>query len=213
MKKKRLKNISTLIIVFFLFILLSIGHYFHDEINVINENILNEQAIFDYILDIDEILLDTCSNGKKFSNNDMINFSVQYILNNYEKYRLDIVNIDDNFYYEEDGTRYFQQGYIDIEILNDVINSFFGEQKIELNLHPYYNKSIKKIALISKSGDHIIYNKVELLDTTYNDNDIAITLKYILKNDNLYSEFKVKYYIFIDNGKYCVQYFNLYDII
>lgn len=213
MNEKRFKKVFNILIIFFLFIFLCIGSISNNEINVNNNNVINEMDIFNYILEIDDILLDIGTDEKELSKENMINFAVQYILNNYDKYASKIYNINDEFYYEEECTKYFSQGYVNIELIDEIINNFFGKQNIDLKSHAYYNKEIDKFALVSKTGDHIFFNEVNLLDVIYNDNYITITLKYILKNNNINSEFKVKYCIYVEKNHYYVQYFDLYDII
>ena len=83
MKVKRFFNIM-LIILLVIFVFL--GSKIHHDIDVANTNFVNEEQIYNNILEIDDILLDVQNNGK-FTDEGMVNFAVQYILKN-----LDIPN-------------------------------------------------------------------------------------------------------------------------
>lgn len=205
MKVKRFFNIM-LIILLVIFVFL--GSKIHHDIDVVNHSFVNEQKIYNDILEVDDILLDMQKDGK-FTDDAMVNFAVQYILKNLDTYSIYISYNNDEFCYIEENTKYFQQGYVNVEVIDKIIFDYFGSKNIDLKSHPYYNKDIQKFALISKRGDGIYFSNVSLVDFSYKDNIIVLTLEY----NYLDNKFNVEYYIYINNNHYYIQFIKLCDII
>lgn len=208
MKEKSIKRFSNIIIITLLIIFVFLGSKIHHDIDVANTNFVNEEQIYNNILEIDDILLDVQNNGK-FTDEGMVNFAVQYILKNLDTYSSYISYKNDEFCYIEENTKYFQQGYVNVEVISKIIFDYFGSKNIDLKSHPYYNGKINMFALISKRGDGIYFNNVSLLDSLYKDNTLVLTLEYICLNN----KFNVEYYIYINNEDYYIQFLKLCDII
>lgn len=205
MKVKRFFNIM-LIILLVIFVFL--GSKIKEEVYVANHNFVNEEKIYNDILEVDDILLDMQKDGN-FTDDAMVNFAVQYILKNLDTYSIYISYNNDEFCYIEENTKYFQQGYVNVDVIEKIIFDYFGSKNIDLKSHPYYNKDIQKFALISKRGDGIYFSNVSLLDFLYKDNTLVLTLEYICLNN----KFNVEYYIYINNEDYYIQFIKLCDII
>ena len=208
MKEKSIKRFSNIIIITLLIIFVFLGSKIHHDIDVVNHSFVNEERIYNDILEVDDILLDVQNNGK-FTDEGMVNFAVQYILKNLDTYSSYISYKNDEFCYIEENTKYFQQGYVNVEVIDKIIFDYFGNKNIDLKSHPYYNKDIQKFALISKRGDGIYFSNVSLVDFSYKDNIIVLTLEYNYLNN----KFNVEYYIYINNNHYYIQFIKLCDII
>lgn len=96
------------------------------------------------------------------------------------------------FYYEEDNTEYETQKYVDtIKIKELIDNIFVNSDNIDLYKSKYYSQSNGFIALISKMGDGIIFDSLDIQSiTVQHDNSKNVVCIYKL-NDK--KTFEVNY--------------------
>ncbi|MDD3304467.1 MAG: hypothetical protein PHP54_06105 [Clostridia bacterium] len=210
MKKNKYNCRLCICLVILLIVLLSFGALLHQSIYVSNSSNINEQHLYHYLLEIDDILLEVYDENQGFTKESMINFSVQYILKNYDNYATQILDVEDNFLYRCNGTEYIPQGYVETVLLSKIINHFFGKENLDVTSHPYYNPDVQKFALISTRGDSPIFDKA-ILDNfdIINDNVVIMTLKYTIQHKQI----AVNYTIYINNGQYHMQNLEICDII
>ena len=142
-----------------------------------------------------------CFNKEKivFGNEEMIDYAIEYIILNYEKYSSKVLNLEKEFIYEENGSTYFSIGYVNKSIVQEVILEFFGVEDIDFTTHKFYDSKSDFLALVPMINDNVIkFESKSIEDFSITpENEITVNVKYIV-NEN--DSFCYQYKIFLDNN-------------
>lgn len=144
-----------------------------------------------------------CFNKEKivFGNEEMIDYAIEYIILNYEKYSSKVLNLEKEFIYEENGSTYFSIGYVNKSIVQEVILEFFGVEDIDFTTHKFYDSKSDFLALVPMINDNVIKFKSKSIEdfSITSKNEITVNVKYIVtENEN--DSFCYQYKIFLDNN-------------
>ena len=144
-----------------------------------------------------------CFNKEKivFGNEEMIDYAIEYIILNYEKYGSKVLNLEEEFIYEENGSTYFSIGYVNKSIVQEVILEFFGVEDIDFTTHKFYDSKSDFLALVPMINDNVIKFKSKSIEdfSITSKNEITVNVKYIVtENEN--DSFCYQYKIFLDNN-------------
>ena len=142
-----------------------------------------------------------CFNKEKivFGNEEMIDYAIEYIILNYEKYSSKVLNLEKEFIYEENDSTYSSIGYVDKSVVQEVILEFFGVEDIDFTTHKFYDSKSDFLALVPMINDNVIKfesKSIEDFNITP-ENEITVNVKYIV-NEN--DSFCYQYKIFLDNN-------------
>ena len=99
-----------------------------------------------------------CFNKEKivFGNEEMIDYAIEYIILNYEKYSSKVLNLEKEFIYEENDSTYSSIGYVDKSVVQEVILEFFGVEDIDFTTHKFYDSKSDFLALVPMINDNVI---------------------------------------------------------
>ena len=142
-----------------------------------------------------------CFNKEKivFGNEEMIDYVIEYIILNYEKYSSKVLNLEKEFIYEENDSTYSSIGYVDKSVVQEVILEFFGVEDIDFTTHKFYDSKSDFLALVPMINDNVIkFESKSIEDFSITpENEITVNVKYIV-NEN--DSFCYQYKIFLDNN-------------
>lgn len=142
-----------------------------------------------------------CFNKEKivFGNEEMIDYAIEYIILNYEKYSSKVLNLEKEFIYEENDSTYSSIGYVDKSVVQEVILEFFGVEDIDFTTHKFYDSKSDFLALVPMINDNVIkFESKSIEDFSITpENEITVNVKYIV-NEN--DSFCYQYKIFLDNN-------------
>lgn len=144
-----------------------------------------------------------CFNKEKiiFENEEMIDYAIEYIILNYEKYSSKVLNLEKEFIYEENDSTYSSIGYVDKSVVQEVILEFFGVEDIDFTTHKFYDIKSDFLALVPMINDNVIKFKSKSIEdfSITSKNEITVNVKYIVtENEN--DSFCYQYKIFLDNN-------------
>ena len=142
-----------------------------------------------------------CFNKEKivFGNEEMIDYAIEYIILNYEKYSSKVLNLEKEFIYEENDSTYSSIGYVDKSVVQEVILEFFGVEDIDFTTHKFYDSKSDFLALVPMINDNVIKFESKSIEdfSITSKNEITVNVKYIVtENDS----FCYQYKIFLDNN-------------
>lgn len=170
-------------------------------------NELEKNGIVKKIDLIDNILLTEFDNQKGINDQFIIDVCLKYILANYDNFENKIVYLDKTFIYEEEGTEYLTNYYIDKVDIQSIVNTLFYNETIDITKSNYYDNSTAFLAMISKGSDEIRYSNKEFskIEKT-SENDYLVEVKYIIDEQ---TSFEIQYDIVGSNSEFVIKDINI----
>lgn len=166
----------------------------------------NKEKVVSRIYEIDEILL---QNGNELDMETKVELISSYILNNFDKYQSQIVQLEQRFVYEQDEETYYTNYYVDINLIKRLVKEFFTLNDFDLKQSKYYDNNSGFIALISRSVDGIkIDSKECTMIERINDKGCKVKIQYVIDEENRIS-FEVIYDLEILEDKYLIKNFSV----
>lgn len=210
------RNILLYVIVTVFFVLniiyYSLGnismHYVDSELTLNSANDKIKEEMYEYIKTFDKNIIESLQvydyEDYTLDNEQIIDIAVKYIISNQNEFKSKIERFEDEYSYEKDGTIYYSKGYVDIDTLENVIYSFFGNCNIDIKDSIYFDSNKNLISLLSIYGDISPYKSSELIDFIEVDYyNYEVIVKYYI-NDSRF--FNITYHIernkFSEYGKY-----------
>jgi len=147
-----------------------------------------------YLNDIDNILIPNSSflySDKLVDNYDfLVNFAIGYVLKNKEYYENEIKSLDNCIYMNKDGNEEITNNYIDINIIYDITDFYFG---------------VKDFIIIN---DNVCLNNNYISLSNYTNEDFSLGISEVLVSSNgdyinaiiNYGEFNRYKYVFYKNN-------------
>lgn len=173
----------------------------------------NESTMIQFIKSMDQILLCTISlnnNTFNFTDEQKLDFAVNYIIMNYGVYKDDIVYLEVPFVYEEDDTKYNSIGYVNKSIIENIIYDYYGDKDIIYDGYKFYDIRTNLVALVPYVIDKTSTNDMELLSIDNLDiNKYVVICKYFRKFELKTNEFKIEYIIEKREDKQSIYKYNL----
>lgn len=161
-------------------------------------------TVYNHIKDIDKSLLSVLLMNDKTEITDdfMIDFAITYIIRNTKLFNEKIVDLNKQFVYEEEETEYYSIGYVDKEVVKNIIFDTFGVEDIELKNHKFYDLNSDFMALVPNILDEINYENSEFISLTQTgSNEYVAVVKYERNFLDQTNKFNVKYYLTKDDTK------------
>ena len=156
--------------------------------------------VYRYISSIDRNLINTSlmfnDNTKLLNNDQKLDIVINEILNDLEKYKLDIKELDNQFIYKEDGTEYYSLGYVNKSLIKKLSYQYFNDYDIDISSYKYYDSNSDMVALVERRAEYTDYDKSDFIDlqkTEYN--KYTAIFNYKRKMLNKVNEFNIEYYI------------------
>lgn len=215
----KLKYIIIILVLELLFIFIIDNSYALDEDTINNleevnnlvldiklENIDNKEEIYNFIDLIDDSLIPTATFNMSDKLNDnydfLTNFAINFILNNEEYYKDNIV-VGEEYIYNTEYSNYTTNKYIDINTIYDITYNVLGKKNyyivndyltIENNLvplllieeYPFFMEIEQIIDIIKFSNNYEILIKYKDIDLTYKYIFEKIDNNYIVSNLEVY---------------------------
>lgn len=213
-KLKKILYVGVIVATFFfvssIFLSTIITNLYYEK-NELTSNSTNDKIklqIYEYVKMFDKNIMESLqvyeNVSETFSDAQVIDIAIKYIISNRGQFEDKIQYFNDEYKYEEKGTLYYSIGYVDKDFLNSIIAKLFDISDIDIEKTIYFDDEKKIIPLIMIYGDASHIEKDEIVEFEEIDYyNYTLTIKYYTSSDLC---FKVKYYIkrdkFNDYGTY-----------
>lgn len=160
--------------------------FFNEDKNILTEDIKKYISDIDYIIyyNSNYELYDKLNNNYDF----MVNFAIDYIVNNIDRYQDDIVLLDNYTYYDKYYNKITTNKYINIDKIYDITYKYFNVKDFII-LNKNTNIINNYIALASSNYKNN-YLKVKDVSLSINNDDIVCYVRYENNDSNYIYKFK-----------------------
>ena len=154
----------------------------NDEINldIILDNIDDTEEVYNYIDLIDDSLIPTASfnlSDKLNDNYDFLTiFAINFILNNEEYYKNDII-IEKDYIYNDGINKYVTNKYIDINKLYNITYNILGKKDYYI-INDYLKVNDNVIPLLLINDYSFMMELEKIIDITNQNNKYEVLVKY-----------------------------------
>lgn len=182
------KGIFIFIFIIMIFIIVTFTVTYSKKINALTQvDILTKNSIFDIIYNIDNILISSISSdGDKYlSDENKLDTTLTYIINNIEEYKDYIIPCE----YNGEEIRCF--GKIEVDKFNKICLSIFDKIDYDINQYKYYNDGY--IDLYFEPCNYFIWDKKEVISSSLRGSSYNIILKYTRYLNDKENKVYVKY--------------------
>lgn len=166
------------------------------------DKLINKEKMLSKIYEIDETLLE---NGNQLSAETKIETVIAYILNNIDVYQNQIIELKQDFMYEQDEEIITTNYYADTSFVLKIAKEYFDIKDFDITKSKYYDYNTGFMALVSTSVDNLkIEEKNCLLIEEINDKECKVKIEYYIDKENNI-KINVIYYLIKENNGYIIK--------
>lgn len=161
----------------------------------------NSDEILEFLNKIDKTLLSVVSINDKneieeFSLEEKLDFANAYIIQNFKSYKKEIKYLEKDFCFYTNDTQIYSVGYVDKELIKQIIFEIFGRCDIIFKGYKFYDEENDLVALVPFFMENTGYEKVDMVKLNPKEKNIyTLTLKYTRSFENITNSFFVDYII------------------
>lgn len=188
-------------------ILISILYY--NKYSITSKQLLTKNVIFGIIEDVESIVISciTKSGNKILSEENKLDFAVNYIIENNKKYEFNISKEKATYYNKEENILF---GKVDEKFFNSILDSLFLNVNYSISEYKFYKEGI--IELRIEPSENICWDEKEYIKVLRKENKYYIYVKYKKILNGIRNEFFVEY-IFDVNNKIRIDNITIYNSI
>ena len=159
---------------------------------------LTQDNILDFIDNIDNVFFNSLcfkENTINFSNDEIIDYAVEYIILNYKDFDDEIINLNKTFTYEEEKSIYISIGFVNKSTINEISNKIFSITNLNFGNYRFLDKESDLVALVPMISDIPIRFSSRNIESITNTNNetLMVKVKYSFENKNfVYFEYLLK---------------------
>lgn len=189
--KRKVTYIIYIISIIYIIIL------YYNKYIIAQEQLLTKNLIFDIIEDVEDIVISciTKSGNKSMSEENKIDFAINYIIVNREKYSSEIP-IEKNSAYNAKEENILH-GRISREFLDKVIDKYFYSCNYPIEEYKFYKDGV--LELRTEPSENICWDRKEFIGFQIEENICRVNLKYTRILNNIINDFYVEYVFDISN--------------
>lgn len=190
--KRKVTYIIYIISIIYIIIL------YYNKYIIAQEQLLTKNLIFDIIEDIEDIVISciTKSGNKSMSEENKIDFAINYIIVNRKKYSTEILKEKNNTYDAEEENIF--HGRISKRFLDKVIDEFFYSCNYPIEEYKFYKDGV--LELRTEPSENICWDRKEFIEIQIEEDICCANIKYTRILNNIINDFYVEYVFDISNN-------------
>lgn len=202
-------KIKVIYILYIINIILIVSILYYNKCNVTQKELLTKNVIFDIIEDVENIVISciTKSGNSSLSAEDKLDFAINYIIENKQKYCSNIYVESLTYFNNEENILI---GKVDEEFFRDILESFFLNSNYPITEYKFYKD--RYVELRTEPKENICWDEKECIKTLNKENRYYIYIKYTRILNDIRNDFYVEY-AFDVNDKIRIDNVTIYDSI